>query len=244
MFLLLAAALLQQPSPDYLAVDGVAIGVLEGGRWTVAKSLETPITLGMSEVGVGRFSGRASNIHLEQSRSAPWIEASGFRSDHVLFTGKAWIPRPCAPSLERSDVLSVVAQFARNRGVPSPRPYLLSVWEIDLDGDGTKEQIVEAVSNPRDPSPPWEATLLRWREGRQERVYPLSTSFPTPGHPVARCRVRAVADFDGDGQIEVVSTATGEGFLFATIWSFKDGKLYPALDATLEVSPGVKGSRE
>ncbi len=240
MFLLLATALLQQPSPDYLAVDGVAIGVLEGGRWTVAKSLETPVTLGMSEVGVGIASGRASNIHLAQSRFGPWIEAGGFPSDHVLFSGKAWLPRPCAASLERGDVLSTVAQFARNRGVPSPRPYLLNVWEIDLDGDGTKEQIIEAVSNLRDPSAqPWEAILLRWRDQRQERVYPLSISFPAPGHAAARCRVRALADFDGDGRIEVISTATGNTFLFATIWSFREGKLSPMLDAALETSVPV-----
>ncbi len=235
MFLIVSSLLLQAPL-DYLVVDGIVVGALGKEGWTVSKRLPDALTIEASEVGVAVSRPLADSFRLENSGSGPWISASDGR-EGVFFTGKAWTPREANADLDRSQVLAKVSQFAKNRGVDRPQPYLLNVWQVDLDGDGTKEQIIEAVSNPRQTvGPSWECVLLRWRQGKEERIYPLSFSFPSSGEPTAKCRLRAIADFDGDGPMELVTTAWQDSLFTATIWHFRDGKLLPAVDTTAEIS--------
>lgn len=234
MIFWLAAALLVS-TPEYLVVDGVAVGQLTGSSWAPARTIDDPITLGASEVGIASSGARVANLRFVKGSQGTWVQALGAPEAGVLFTGKAWVPRDAKRVLDRSEVLAVVAQFARNRGVARPQPYLVNVLDIDLDGEGEMEQIVEATSNPRAGSgePKWQAILLRSRE----RVYPLSMSFPKVGEDVAQCRLRAVADFDGDGRMELVSTAVQDSLFVATVWTFREGKLLPVVDTTVEISP-------
>lgn len=228
------AAVLLAPTTEYLVVDGIAVGQLSGSSWAPARPLGDPVTLGASEVGIANAGGRVANVRFLRSAQGSWVQAIGAPESAVLFTGKAWVPREASPVLDRSEVIASVVQFARNRGVVHPQPYLVKVLDIDLDGDGRIEQIIEATSNPRASSgePKWQVVLLRTRD----RVYPLSMSFPKGGESVARCRLRAVADFDGDGRMELVSTAIQDSLFVSTVWTFREGKLLPVVDTTVEVS--------
>lgn len=233
MILWLAAMVLAS-SPEYLVVDGIAVGQLMGSNWTAARPLDDPITLGSSEVGIANAGGRVANLRFLKSAQGGWVQAMGAPKSAVLFTGKAWVPREAQSVLNRNEVIAAVAQFARNRGVDHPQPYLVKVLDIDLDGDSVMEQIVEATSNPRARTEEvhWQAVLLRTRD----RVYPLSMSFPKAGENVAHCRLRAVADFDGDGRMELVSTAIQDSLFSSTVWTFRKGKLLPVVDTTVEIS--------
>lgn len=228
------AAMVLASTPEYLVVDGIAVGQLRGSNWAPARVPGDTVTLGASEVGIANAGGRVANIRFVNPPQGTWIQAMNAPADSILFTGKAWVPREVQPVLNRSEIITTVAQFVRNRGLARPQPYLANVWEIDLDGDGEKEQIVEATSNPRARAeePTWQAVLLRTRE----RVYPLSMSFPKADEGLARCRLRAVADFDGDGRMELVSTAIQDSLFVSTIWTFREGKLLPVVDTTVEVS--------
>lgn len=228
------AAVLLAPTPEYLVVDGIAVGQLMGSNWTAARPLDDPITLGASEVGIANAGGRVANLRFLKSAQGGWVQAMGAPGSGVLFTGKAWVPREAQSVLYRSEIIASVAQFARNRGVIDPQPYLVKVLNIDLDGDGVMEQIVEATSNRRAGmgEPKWEVALLRTRE----RVYPLSMSFPKVGEDVAHCRLRAAVDFDGDGRMELVSTAIQESLFISTVWTFREGKLLPVVDTTVEIN--------
>ena len=238
MFVCLALSILLQTPPEYLVVDGIVVGRLEASGWQPSRSISEPITIGASEVGIAATGHQVANVRLQSYSRGTWVEALGAPAHSVLFTGKAWTPREAGAVLDRSQLFSSVGQFARNRGVKLPHPYLRNVWEVELDGVGNPEQIIEVTSNPRAGSgePKWQAVLLRWQEKGQERLYPLSLSFPQDGK-VAQCRLRAVADFDGDGQMELVSTAIQDSLFVATVWTFREGKLLPVVDTTVEITP-------
>lgn len=238
MVFCLAVSILFQTPPEYLVVDGIVVGRLESAGWQPTRSLLEPITIGASEVGIAATGQLVASVRIENEPRATWQKAVGSPPFGVLFSGKAWTPREAGPVLDRAQLLASVSQFARNRGVSRPQSYLRNVWEIDLDGKGNPEQIIEVTSNPRSGygEPKWQAVLLRWQEKGQERLYPLSLSFPQDGK-IAQCRLRAVADFDGDGQMELVSTAIQDSLFVATIWTFRDGKLLPVVDTTVEISP-------
>lgn len=228
------AAMVLASTPEYLVVDGIAVGQLSGSNWTPARPLDDPVTLAASEVGISNAGGRVANVRFLRSAQGSWVQALGAPESGVLFTGKAWVPREAQSVLNRNEVIAAVAQFARNRGVDHPQPYLVKVLDLDLDGDGGNEQIIEATSNPRAPAEEvnWQAVLLRTRD----RIYPLSMSFPKTGETVAQCRLRAIADFDGDGRMELVSTAIQDSLFVSTVWTFREGKLLPVVDTTVEIS--------
>lgn len=52
---------------------------------------------------------------------------------------------------------------------------------------------------------------------------------------MADCRLRAIADFEGDGRLELITTSKQPSMLSTTLWSSSNGKLIPTLDATYQV---------
>lgn len=226
-----------QIQANYLVVDGLLVGAHDGLGWSRPRDWPRNLHLPFAEVPPGVA---AQSFVLGPSEDGSAIVSINKEVPGVFFTGKAWSPRAVSVATDRGTALAQAAQFARNRGIAHPRPYLTGVWDVDLDGDGINEQIIEAVSHPRvrrgaSQKGDWQAVLLRWSDKKQERLYPLHFSFPSDGQELAECRMRGIADFEGDGRLEVITTSKQPSLFSVTLWSFANGKLIPTLDVNYQV---------
>jgi hypothetical protein len=119
-----------------------------------------------------------------------------------------------------------------------PVAYLRNVWDVDLDGDGKPEQLVEAISRPKADrgvfsDGDWQAILLMSKRYGMEKTEMLAFAK----NEGERCRVRAAADFDGDGRTEVVVTRIKPGLHIAALYGFSRGSRQLLLESVQEDSP-------
>jgi hypothetical protein len=238
------AVLCAQAYPvDYLAVDGILLGTRSEKGWAHAgqQFLSSP----MVEVGIGRLGEVHANYRVGVAVSGIETAPEALMPSGVFYSGKVWQPRAIKPELNRDAALYAAIKIAREREDFHPFAYLRGVWRLDLDGDGKAEELSAAISRPqalrgmaRDGD--WQVVLLRSKDKLNVRTSTLAASFPRPGKELGDCRLRAVADFDGDGKMEFVTSNVQSGFMTATLWKFVGGRLIPILEASHETVPLAK----
>lgn len=240
MFLNFLAFFAMQASPgDVLVVDGLAVGRFAEAKWAGPRAFQTPVRLSMKQVGIGRPEPQGIDALLEKTQEG-MIQVTDVTPSGVYFSGRIEYPHPVAEDLtERSAGFAAVTRYVRSKDVQAPRPYLVHVWNANLLGDGTSQQIIEAVSSPsaligKSGEGDWQVVLLRWMENGRERVVALQSSF---GAPIARCRVRAIAGFDGSGTMQVVTSSDWNEGKSVTVWSFKGRQPLPLVDLSFDRRP-------
>lgn len=243
MFLPYLIFAMRPAEADALVVDGYVLGCRQGEAWRRYQPTEMPSSFGFLEIGVGSRLFQTATVRIQPNELRTAYTVDWPIPEGVFYSGVAEIPREVqAVGAGRDRYLSIVSQFARNRGCLAPRPYLTQVWRGDFEGNGSDQEVIEAVSRPSvrfgfAEASDWSLVLLRWTAQGQERVYPLAYSFPKAGQPLEWCRLRAIADFDGDGRMEIVTSSRHGLGRAATLWSTQSGKVLPLAEYNLDVSP-------
>lgn len=232
MVFALATAMMLK-SFDYLVVDGIVLGVHGDKGWVRPVRDEVQITF--SEVGVGKCFTDGTHMKVGVPEHGTAVQTLEPAPSAVYFSGKVWQPKPVSVSFDRTQILYAARKFAMQNDTLLPVAYLRNVWEVDLDGDGVKEQLVEAISRPqadRDDfsDGDWQAVLLISKRFGVRKTEMLAFSR-TQGE---RCRIRAAADFDGDGKTEVVVTRIKSGLHIAALYGFTKGSRRLLLESVQE----------
>ena len=151
----------------------------------------------------------------------------------VLFSGRVSVPRRVQTlSNKHSAYQSVVNSFLEKNRIMVPGR-ITRIVRADLDGNGTQEVIIQALSRdnvtdggmsgmkPND----YSLVLLRYEDKGKAGEIPLMFDHPSEESLNYMNKIEAVADFDGDGTMEVlVSSAYYEGES-ATLFRFRGTKL-------------------
>jgi len=151
---LLLGGLILGPAKGVVVVDMLAIGRLENGRWYTAKA-EPNDPVG--KTGAAKYyplsmSGIGAPISLPKLRFdeevAPgwYIEYVEKAASTALWTGT---PAKAAKVVKYSPTsktyVDVVKAHLQAKGLKNSKPRINAVYGVDLDGDGTREILIEAA---------------------------------------------------------------------------------------------------
>lgn len=226
--------------PPTLIVDGQVIGSREGGRWREAKigasgwGRRTGGTF--REIGVGRLGSARVVKGFEEETDG---YAGVFAKPHppfgrVLFGGGgAKVPRKVVELNPANAIYRrVVRSFLARKGVLVPNARVTRLIRTDLDGDGSEEILLAASSRGDFARTPLndrlragEYSLLLLRTVRAGKVVEIPLSFAAKGVGFPEdFALRAIADLDGDGRMEVVVSSAGWESSGAALWGFRSGR--------------------
>jgi hypothetical protein len=203
----------------YLAVDRLIIGSLSQKYW---KRLETVANreakMRFTRVGIGTVLGSVTTKGTMngEPNNAGYVNVGNHYSkgNGVLFNGAVSIPRKVKVLANaNSTYLEVTRKFLVANGVHSS-PRVTRIVSVDLDGDGTQEIIIE--SSNRDnltdsgmtgvKEGDYSLVLLRCVINDKVVETPIAFDHPKPDGLNYINNLRAIADFDGDGKMEVVTS--------------------------------------
>lgn len=211
----------------FVAVNNQVIATYQGKTWQPA-----PVTFGsdsgplkLVEVGIGTIGKACTAKGID---SVPEIEGAFLRdpsseADVQACGLKAAIPR----QVNQTDAKACkawVADWVRKQKINTSQIQVFKAYQTDLDGDGKTETIVEAASrkglgtvSSRHSRTDFSAVLLR--------VGNKTLTVQSAKGGLNACALKAIADLDGDGKMEIVSTsAYYEGFT-ARVHRCSGGKL-------------------
>lgn len=128
---------------------------------------------------------------------------------------------------------SVVRRWLDAKGMKRSPVRIVRLLRTDLDGDGTKEILIEARSADDLPQVGFERkenaidySLLLLRTVKAGKAVGQALAFSRADGPAGssgQTRVRAVADLDGDGRMEIVTSWDAWEVHAAELWSFRRG---------------------
>ena len=221
-----------------LAVDNFVVAHTVGGRWRAAEEGfakgRGPMTF--RSFGVGTASGVAERVGFEFSpeQSGTYLKREDMRP--LLAGGMPRAPRRVSEEKPSATYEAICRGFLTAHGIKVAKARVTRVLRVDLDGDGTDETIVEAGLGERTwHTPKGTYSLVLLRALRGGRVVQTALEF-TPERPdgsLYEAKVKAVADLDGDGRMEVLTTAWGHEDNGARLWGYASGR------ATMLVENGI-----
>lgn len=219
MIALVAGLAFSKPvNPGYLIVDRLLIGIHRGGKWlAVGSSNGRADGLAFREVGFGPTAGKSHTGRLEHDDVTLGVFLMGENlPEGVLYSGSVRWPRPVQVLPTSSRVYTnAVSSFLKSKGVVSV-PRITRIVSADLDGDGSKEVLIEASNRDNvhqegmHGSRKGDYSVVLLRYSRRGKVVDYPVDFDYAGKPdgmMYRNTLRAVADFDGDGIMEFVTTS-------------------------------------
>ncbi len=225
--------------PPTLVVDGLAICAREGGRWTRVKvgtgwprrGGMTAAPLGIGTVGAPRPVGGFEDV--TDGGEGVYAKGAATEDRSVLFgPGRARVPRRVALLSPSNPVYrGVVAGFLSRHGVRGAKVRITRLVRTDLDGDGGDEVLIEASSrdglarvSPTIGGGPGDYSLLLLRTVRGGRAVEIPLDFAAGRKAAGDTRLRAIADFDGDGRMEIVLSWGAWESGGAELWAFRRGR--------------------
>jgi hypothetical protein len=239
---LLAATTLIAPSKGLLLVDGLAIGRLQNGKWRNLVSKKTdPVgkerNFKFQVLGLNGVTGTqpASKLELMEDVADGWYASGEVYTNKVLWSGTpVKFPVMQQYSTSAKAYLDVVAAHLKSKKVTKGVPRIKKVVGVDLDGDGTREVIIEAAPHDNMVGRTMEdgdlgdytAILIRWVKNGK----PVTTVLEHHDALVDKVlgsadELRTIADFDGDGRFEIVISSDYYEGQSATVYSFRKGKV-------------------
>lgn len=227
---------------SYLVVDHLVIGSVEDGAWTRHETVEEsqmPITF--TKVGLGKTFGTWTVNGLIKGGvgDAGYINAEGkTHLSGVLFSGKPAFPRKVQIlSNSNATYVSVLKSYLRKHKLKSSAR-ITRVVRVDLDGDGSQEVIIEA-SNRDDLAiygmhgarkGDYSLVLLRAVSKGKVVEIPLGFDHPKPEGMNYENKLVAIADLDGNGTMDIVTTSHYYEGQSAILFGFKGGKIQPLVE--------------
>ncbi|MGV3616295.1 MAG: hypothetical protein ACO1SV_13255 [Fimbriimonas sp.] len=227
-----------------LAVDTWVVGTRVSGRWrpvdhTYATG-KPPVTLRSFRVGtLGVSPVRAGVVGEEVSHGCYLSGADALvGSVHVSGLTPRVPRRVVAMAPDNPTYRKVVRDFLDGKGLTNAKVRLARIFRTDLDGDGTDEVLIEAssrgdldrVSSMDTGKDDYSLVLLRYVQGGRGKGTALEFVSRQRGETLELKGLRGVADLDGDGRMEIVTTGKGYEWNNARLWSFRKGRLRMLLE--------------
>ncbi|RYG36739.1 VCBS repeat-containing protein [bacterium] len=191
--------------------------------------------LSLRSFGIGTVGKQTirSKPAFEEVDNATYLSGLSSPSSAFLHGGTPRVPRT-VDELDRTSPTykRILSAFLVRKGVANPAPNIRQLIRADLDGDGTKEVIIEARSRDDFKNSPdaseWNASdysivLLRSMHGKEVREFSLEFVSKQVSAPLDIRRLRAVADIDGDGRMEIVTDSSGFEWQSGTLWKYRKG---------------------
>jgi hypothetical protein len=235
---LIAFVAMSAKQPAYLVYNRLILGSLSNHYWRRHETVEpSNKRIRFTRVGIGQILGSmtAKGLMKGEPNGAGYIGVGEdyAKGNGVLFGGRVSVPRRVQTlSNKNSTYQPVVNAFLEKNGIMVPGR-ITRIVRADLDGNGTQEVIIQASSRddvtdggmsgmkPND----YSLVLLRYEDKGKAGEIPLMFDHPSAESLNYMNKLQAIADFDGDGTMEVVvSSAYYEGES-ATLFRFRGTKL-------------------
>lgn len=173
---MIAALLATLLAPNgVIAIDGMAVGVFENGKWKTAdggkagraKAYAASPAFELATSGSMKFSRLLLKFGHEddpETLHAWYVEPF----DYDKRPAAVWFgPKPTAPkmTLAKTDspvYTAAVQNYLKGKGIKNPKPRLDSVVLVDLDANGTQEAVIFTTSRPHEEM--WNALSLDGKE--------------------------------------------------------------------------------
>ena len=224
-----------------LVVDGLVIGQRVNGKWRqTPEKYEYAGKVRFRIVGIGKLEGATTGDGVGYDDIMHGSMAGVIRTDtpsyqmpkgpagSVLISAlKPSFPRKIATlSTKSRTYLSIAQGVMRSKGV-TESPIIRQAFSVDLDGDGRKEVLLAGANA----TSPWDAknmekryswVILRYTKSGKGITKVLLFDAEPKGMFYLN-RIRAIADLDGDGAMEVVTSSDYHEGQSGQLWTFKKG---------------------
>ncbi len=233
---LIAGIFLRPGYAEHLFVDGLLIGVRRNGNWQPVGERNGPLAgHNFHQIGFGEKLPDAKVEGIAYSSSFLCVATTNEVPNGVLFNGHATWPRR-VKKLSNSDpqCLAILARFLKQHHVKQ-KPEITNLISADLDGDGTQEVIMTTERDMDSAQDNYSAILIRYvKNGKPATyVYDFTPPHATKDPPPLIFRLLSVADYDGDGKMEMVIWRRFHNNRFGSLCRFRKGRLSILLDAGL-----------
>lgn len=237
---LLVGAALSSPAKGLLVVDMLAIGRYDGGWRKIEPEAKDPVSkitpLNFWRFGEGSIYGVYENQKLDLLVDAApgWYLTDSKLSSMVLWSGA----RPAVPATQRlgansATYLKVVQDHLKSKGLKAAKARISQIFSVDLDGDGTKEILIEAAPKAdmteetmeKATGKDYTVVLLRYAKGGRAVTKVLAHHDGRTGTLEVADRIRGFADLNGDGVAEIVLSSNYYEGTSATVLNFKRGQV-------------------
>lgn len=233
---------------------GLLLGASQGGTW-ISWEKTQPLLKGGEKFQFYSPMSRAGLVTGKKPELAPasgaayLIGLSGHKQTQSTLIGlkdATWNPLPRVPkalSPQSATYLALVTDFLKTKGITGTKPVIAQLWQVDLEGDGVAEILLNvqspdydkviALDRPLKPND-FSLVLLRRVVGGKPQMSTLmgdihkKAETDTPN----RYTLSHVLDLNGDGKLEVVvewGYYEGGG---ANVIQFVNGLPKPALEAS------------
>ena len=230
-----------QVDPQVLIVDNLLIGVRENGVWRSAHDVEPMGGFWAWSVLTTKL-GKKVEIRIIEPNDAVggnFVDSPGQDLPDVLVSGtKPGYPRPVKEARATDQERTWIRRHLVRTGKGGFKPNVTKVVKCDLDGNGTVETLVEAMTGFEDRAMPGMTpgacalvVLFTPVKGRVQ-THVLYEDYVTSKLNLAlHNRLRAVADMDGDGKIEVIASSDYYEGQSASLWRWAGGTLRKLAEA-------------
>lgn len=190
------------------------------------------------ELGLGKVGARMDGQFVGEEASGGTYVTGDEKLEKVFVSGlDPVVPRRVRTLAGSKAQTQVVQTFLASRGLKTAKARVTLVVQADLDGDGTQEVIIEARSRNDTAGneqaftkADYSLVLLRCLEGKKLRQRALRLLSFQKDQFLETTRLRAIADLDGDGRMEIITSGQGYEWQNAQLWSYRSGKVTKLLE--------------
>jgi hypothetical protein len=210
------------PTPT-LFVEGLAIATYKNKTWApISGEMKAGLPFKAYRLDLVRTASLTSIHELEYSDGVEGNFLPGYYGSDVVWSG----PKPKYPrsirtgNPDQSDYNVLVKDFVRSqiKGEPDFKIEINTIIRCDLDGDGKEEVLIEASHQGMSDEYSFDAkktgsmscTILRHIKNGKAVTEPIFFFHSPAGpeqEPIQNTHLKAIADLNGDGNLEVVISA-------------------------------------
>ena len=205
---------------------GYLIGAAENGKWIESDPAKKSVKAGtkLQVYGAAGAVGAASVVKLdtqnEPCEDRPTVKLNPKKpKGAIAFPAVSkWNPLPRKPQtvdVKDKKYVDAVREFLIERGLKDPVVQITQAVKIDIDGDGGDEVVISATHYKNGDEIPDESApntysfvmLVRFSQEKTEKQLVDGEFYPEPkpdAAPPNKFEIAAIADFNGDGKIDVV----------------------------------------
>lgn len=226
------------PNPPTLAIDGFVVGARIGNVWRpvdIKQGWARRPATAFREIGVTRL-GRSIQAKFtdEEVPQGVYLDPSVTVREGILVAGATpRVPRRAVEIPANSATYArTLREFLDAKGLRRAKPRVRRIVSVDLDGDGTKEVLIEARSaedldrrslTASFGHSDYSFVLLRAIHNGRVVTIPIGDAGGPKGDGLLH-KLRAIADLDGDGRMEIVTSYTAWEAFGGTLYSYRTGK--------------------